>query len=327
MSSLLRPRDSGCRSRARLLPSSSDPRRSPPSVPDASESTARRGKLTSMDLRAWVDARGGIVRTTELRERGASSRQLSEAFASGALLRPRRGWAAIRTVDRALFGAAQAGVVLTCVTQAERLGLWVLERGAAHVAAHTHSGGVRMPPSPPMLVHWGRPIVPRDPASLVDPVENVLAYAAGCLPHEQAQIIWESALDKRLVELSALRCMPFRGRAVRLLNEVSPYSGSGLETVVPLRLRWLKVRIVPQAWIDGHRVDFLIGERLVLQVDGGTHVGAQRDSDIAHDARLMLSGYHVIRVSYRQVIDDWPGVQQLIMRAVAQGLHLDRARS
>jgi hypothetical protein len=33
-------------------------------------------------------------------------------------------------------------------------------------------------------------------------------------------------------------------------------------------------------------------------------------------------GYHVIRVGYQQVINEWEHVQDLIMRAVAQGLHL-----
>lgn len=107
-----------------------------------------------------------------------------------------------------------------------------------------------------------------------------------------------------------------------LLEAAQPYSDSGLETFVIPRLRWLRLRIVPQAWIRGHRVDFLIGERLVLQIDGATHIGAQRVQDNRHDAELLLMGYHVIRVGYGQVVDDWPGVQALIMRAVAQGLHL-----
>lgn len=54
---------------------------------------------------------------------------------------------------------------------------------------------------------------------------------------------------------------------------------------------------------------------------GATHVGAQRSEDIRHDAQLKLSGYHVIRVGYRQVMEHWEVVQDLIMRAVAQGLH------
>ena len=69
---------------------------------------------------------------------------------------------------------------------------------------------------------------------------------------------------------------------------------------------------------------FLIGERLVLQIDGGHHVGHQRDRDNAHDARLRLMGYHVIRVGYTQMMDDWAAVQESIMQAVARGLHRRR---
>ncbi|WP_309082499.1 endonuclease domain-containing protein [Microbacterium sp.] len=87
------------------------------------------------------------------------------------------------------------------------------------------------------------------------------------------------------------------------------------------RLRWLRVPIRIQTWIAGHRVDALIGDRLVLQIDGATHVGAQRSEDIRHDAELKLMGYHVIRVSYTQVMFEWHVVQDLIMRAIAQGLH------
>ncbi|MBM7826841.1 DUF559 domain-containing protein [Microbacterium aurum] len=79
-----------------------------------------------------------------------------------------------------------------------------------------------------------------------------------------------------------------------------------------------------RASIEGHRVDLLIGARLVLQIDGGTHVGRQREEDVAHDAALMLRGYYVICVGYTQVIERWEEVQERIMRAVAQGLHLAR---
>lgn len=109
-----------------------------------------------------------------------------------------------------------------------------------------------------------------------------------------------------------------------LLAEATAHSDSGLETLFLTRLRWLRERILPQVWIAGSPVDFLIGERLVVQIDGGHHVGAQRTRDIAHDAALMLRGYHVIRVGYDQVVNDWPAVQEVILRAIAQGLHAAR---
>ncbi|WP_292815621.1 DUF559 domain-containing protein [Microbacterium sp.] len=141
-------------------------------------------------------------------------------------------------------------------------------------------------------------------------------------PSEAALAIWESALNKRLLEPEVLRRMPLPAAARQLLERASPWSDSGLETFVVPRLLWLRLPLRRQIWIAGHRVDLLIGDRLMLQIDGGHHVGAQREEDIAHDAALCLLGYHVIRVGYAQVIDRWHEVQDLIMRAVAQRLHL-----
>ncbi len=166
--------------------------------------------------------------------------------------------------------------------------------------------------------------MPRHPGILTDPIENVLWAVAGCQPELDALAIWESALRKKSTSLEVMRRLVLPPEARRLCEIATPWSDSGLESFVPPRLRWLGLRIVAQVWIAGHRVDFLIGERLVVQIDGGTHVGAQRDQDIAHDALLALQGYHVIRVGYRQVTERWHQVQDLIMRAVAQGLHLDR---
>ncbi|MFT3799219.1 endonuclease domain-containing protein [Microbacterium sp.] len=283
-----------------------------------------------MELAEAVRSQGGVVRVRALRRRGWSERAINRAVTSGAVSRPRNGWLAAPGADPLLVASARDGVVLSCVTQAQRLGLWVLESPPRpHVAAKPTSGGVCVPRhgdtgQPMALVHWAKPVVPRDPDALVDTIENVLALTAVCLPQEEALVVWESALDRRLITLPELRRLPLRGRARELAESASPFSGSGLETLVPPRLAWLGLRIIQQAWILGHRVDFLIGDRLILQIDGGSHVGAQRTSDIEHDAELMLHGYYVIRVGYDQVVNRWPEVQALIMRAVAQGLHLAR---
>lgn len=272
-----------------------------------------------------VRRRGGITRSRALRDAGISNRELTAAVRSGALLRPRGGWIALPDADAQLVGAARAGVVLSCVTQASRLGLWVLRTDRPHVAASAHSGAVRAPRSPSgeprVSVHWGSPLVPRFPDRLEDPVENVLHLVAACQPYETALAVWESALRAQLVTPEAMARYALSARARRILADAKPFSDSGLESFVGPRLRWMRLPIVPQVWIAGHRVDFLIGERLALQIDGGHHVGAQREQDIAHDAALMLLGYHVIRVGYGQVVDRWHEVQDQIMRAVGQGLH------
>lgn len=259
------------------------------------------------------------MRTPTLARKGCSAHHVRTAIDRGELVRVRRGWVATADADPMLVGAARAGVVLTCITQARRLGLWVSpEARGLHVGAASHAGGVRRANA---LVHWGRPPVVRHPDELVDPIENVLWSIAQCMPEQVALPTWESALRKGLVALEEMSRLALPPAARHLCDIATPWSDSGLESFVPVRLRWLRLPIVPQVWIDDHRVDFLIGERLALQIDGAHHVGAQREADILHDARLTLLGFHVIRVGYFQVVDRWPQVQDLVLRAVAQGLH------
>jgi very-short-patch-repair endonuclease len=278
-------------------------------------SAAARERLLS-----YLRSEGGVVRSATAVRIGHSPHVIAAAVEAGMLTRVRRRWVALPDADPHVVSAARAGVVVSCITQARRLGLWVLDRvGPAHVAADLHAGRVSVAPG--TRVHRDAPLVPRHPDALVDPTENVLAIVARCQPFESALAIWESAMRQGLVQPASFARLPLATGARRLLEAARPFADSGLETFVPLRLRFLKLRIVAQVWIAGHHVDFLIGERLVLQIDGGHHVGRQRTSDIRHDAQLMLLGYHVIRVGYEQVIDDWPSVQHDIMRAIAQGLH------
>lgn len=263
---------------------------------------------------------GGVVRTARLRMLGISRRALESAVAAGHLIRIRRGWVATINADPVLVAAARAGVVVSCISQAERLGLWVHETPEKfHVGADPKGAGGKTERA---HVHWSRPVVPRHPDALVDPIENVLALVADCEPFEQALATWESALNKGLVTIPGLAEYQWKEVARDLLERADPFADAGTETYIRERLRWLKLRLLIQTWIAGHRVDVLIGSRLVLQIDGKHHVGAQRSEDIRHDAELRLMGYHVIRVSYQQLMHDWPAVQDLIMRAVAQGLHL-----
>lgn len=263
---------------------------------------------------------GGVVRGIRLAEAGVSWRAVAEAIDRGELVRIRRRWVALPDADPALVEAARAGVIVACVSAAVHHGLWVPRHDVSHVAAPAHAG--RVDAEDGARVHRAKALVPRHPDALVDGVANTLITVATCVPHEEALVIWESALNKGMIALSELEGLPLPGRARAVAAVAQPLSDSGLETFVIVRLRWLGVRLVPQAFLFGHRVDLLIGDRLVLQVDGSHHVGSQREEDIRHDAILMVNGYHVIRVGYRQVMHDWPQVQSLITSAIARGLHL-----
>jgi very-short-patch-repair endonuclease len=275
--------------------------------------------MVRMDaLVAFILGAGGLSRTSALMDAGFPRTAIGRAVGSGRLIAPRRGWVAVPDADPYLIAAARAGVVLTCITRAARLGLWVLAEDRPHVAARSTASRIELPRA---KVHWSRPAAPRPPDALEDGILNTLLVVAGCQPYEAALAVWESALNAALVQKEELSRLPLKPAARRLLTEASPFSDSGLETFIVPRLAWMRLPIRAQIWIHGHRVDFLIGDRLVLQIDGGHHVGRQRTEDLAHDAALMLLGYHVVRVTYPQVIDRWHEVQDLIMRAVAQGLH------
>lgn len=261
---------------------------------------------------------GGVMTAGRLRDAGVSRRTIDRALEAGRLVRIRRGWFAVPGADPHLVAAARAGVVLTCVTQARRLGLWVLDEAKPHVAAPSHAGRMEAEAA---VVHWATPLVPRHPHDLVDGIENVLVRVAVCQPFEAALATWESAFRQRLADPLLLGALPLPPAARRILSLASPFPDSGLKSFVVPRLAWTKLPIVSQIKILGHHVDFLIGERLVFQIDGGHHVGRQRSSDNAHDAELMLRGYHVIRVGFDEVVNDWPTVQSRLMRAIAQGLH------
>ncbi|WP_435743477.1 endonuclease domain-containing protein [Microbacterium sp. PMB16] len=265
-----------------------------------------------------VQDAGGVVPVATLRVAGITRHVVNRAVERNELVRVRRGWLALPDADPMLVAAAKTGVVLTCMTQAHRLGLWVLSDGSTHVAARPHAGHVAVR----ARVHWEEPAIPRPPGLLADPVENVLAIVARCQPRDTALAVWNSALQSGQTDLAMLRRLPLSRESRSLLDEATPFADSGLETMVVPRLRWLKLSLRRQIWIAGHRVDLLIGDWLVLQIDGGHHVGAQRTQDIEHDAKLLLLGFHVIRVGYVQIVERWSEVQDTIMRAIAQGLHL-----
>lgn len=272
-----------------------------------------------MSIESIVRKAGGVALTSGLVDQGISHARIKRAVRDGTLDRPSRGWVSMRGADPALVRAAEARVVLTCVTAAARRGLWDVGDDTVHVAVAPHSrpaGAIHA------RCHWSRPVVPRRPGALVDSIENVLAIVAECQPYEEALTVWESAIRRKQVAPDTMRTLLLAPRAQRILDDARPFADEGTESILFARLKWLGLPMRRQTWLLGHRVDLLIGDRLVIQVDGGHHVDQQRTSDNKHDARLRLAGYHPIRITYWQLMHEWHVVQDLILGAIARGLHL-----
>jgi very-short-patch-repair endonuclease len=69
------------------------------------------------------------------------------------------------------------------------------------------------------------------------------------------------------------------------------------------------------------RVDFVIGDRLVVEVDSEQYHTdpAKYEGDRRRDAALSILGLRVLRFSYHQIMDEWSTVDRAVMAAVARG--------
>ncbi|MGO4783435.1 endonuclease domain-containing protein [Cryobacterium sp. W22_MBD10_FK3] len=278
-----------------------------------------------MELGSWLNQQGGIAHSQQALRAGFTRFAIRRNVAEGVCTRIRRDWLALPTAPLDLSAAAALGGRVACLSVARRLELWYLPDGMNHVSM-PRNGAV--PASDTLRVHWSAGPVPVARFALVEPIENALVHVAACQPFENALVVWDSALNKNLVTQQSLARLPVRGAAARAVRDVaSGLSDSGLETLPVARLAATGIRVSQQVMLDGHKVDGLIGDRLVLQSDGFSfHSSAeQRRADIAHDRRLALLGYTVLRYDYRQILFDWARIESEILRAMAQGLHLSRA--
>lgn len=115
------------------------------------------------------------------------------------------------------------------------------------------------------------------------------------------------------------------GRAAReAIDFAGPDSESGLESLLRWRLRDAGVAMRAQVEITGvGRVDFLLGDRLILEADGAEHhaSASARHRDLLRDANAAAWGYVTLRFDYAMIVHDWPTVSAAIHGLVGVGIH------
>jgi very-short-patch-repair endonuclease len=264
----------------------------------------------------------GIAHSRDLHAEGYSPHQIRRAVDAGQLERVRRSWLLTPQCATDRRAAAEVGGRVTCVTASRRLGLWTEDAVDIHLS---------VPPTASRIarsgrkLHWGGGPVPVGRFTVEEPLLNVLFHVARCLEPADAVTVWESALRKNLVTLPQLRRTEWHSTTVTgVLRRVAVQSDSVLESRFLAIMRSCGVEVRQQVLIDGHPVDALIGERLIVQVDGFEFHSSPKDrrKDLRQDARLVLLGYTVLRFDYQQVMFDQKYVQETILNAIAQGLHL-----
>lgn len=138
------------------------------------------------------------------------------------------------------------------------------------------------------------------------------------MPREHALVIWESGIRALRLSAEEIRRVAWRTpRARELAAIITGLMDSGLETNFATRLAPWGLAIRAQVVIAGHAVDALVGDRLVVQIDGFAHhsSSADRTRDLAHDRELIARGYTVLRFSYVEVVYRWDQVERAIARA------------
>ncbi|CAN5547821.1 hypothetical protein BH10ACT6_BH10ACT6_14760 [soil metagenome] len=281
------------------------------------------------ELRALVNAYGGAVATHELHAAGFSKHQIGLEVRGGRLVRVRQGWYVSPGIHPDLVRAVRVGGRLTCGPALDLHGVWVATDGRLHVAVDRNDCQLRAPSSArrrlretdATVVHWrDGPVTSR---LIVDPVA-ALEDLCRCASPEMVAASADSVLHRDPSQRGQISEMANRvpGAFRRALLSADGVCESGTETLFWIRMRGHHPR--RQVWIPGvGRVDFLIGERLVVEIDGEQYHSDSRafEADRRRDALLSAMGYRVLRFSFRQVMKRWPEVEAAVRAAIARGDH------
>lgn len=264
----------------------------------------------------------GLYSTRLLRANGLTKHDVRRAVAAGTLTRPRRGWYATGTTPPEVITAARVGGRLTCLGALRLHGAWTLDEPELHVRV---ADGVAIGRVGRVHVHW----TPQRIGPGVDTVAEALRSAITCADLRSLVIAIDSLANRGILGTTELRAVldtTSRGRRAWALHD--PAAESGIETLVRLGLRRHRIRVATQVSIAGvGRVDFLVGQRLVIEADGydwhGDRVAFERDRE--RDRELVRRGYVVIRASYRQVTTDLDAVIVAVLAVVRRRDHQWRA--
>jgi very-short-patch-repair endonuclease len=277
---------------------------------------------------------GGVARTAFLRRAGVKRRELADAVHGGELFRPRKGLYALPTLAPDIAEALSHCGMAACVTAARAMGLWVLdepvERVHVWVRAEHRPTRVAIEPGADAesccVFHRDSAV---DPASLTSVgILHCLVQLLRCRGEETFFAALESALRQRLIgpaDRDRLRASVPSGHRW-LVDFARTDADSGLESLLRLRLHRCGLSLASQVPIPGVGiVDFVIGDCLILEADGGTHDGPARHSDRVRDAVAASLGFITLRFDYAMIVHDWPLVEAAVLSAVGRNLHRSHA--
>ena len=275
-----------------------------------------------MDIGNILRARGGIARTSSLLAAGLTRAELARSERTGAVRRIRRGWYATADVPPEVVRAVRCGGRVGCTTALHLQGVWTIRDARVHVSVDSHG---RARPTPGVVAHWRHL---DDSEYPMEGIPAALEQHARFRPLREVVVATDSALNRGLVsEAEVLASLSTSSAGRRALRHVDGASQSGLESLARLALGQRRIGVRSQVRIPGVGfVDLLIGDRLVLELDGETWHSSPADfeRDRSRDAVLVAEGYLVLRCSYRQVMETWDDIEATILTLVRRREHLWR---
>jgi len=274
---------------------------------------------------------GDLAATHELLWRGHTQMGLRNGVAEGLIVRVRTGWYSLPDLDPLSMQAARVGGRLTCVSAAVALGLWVPHHDTLelHVAVPARACQLRSRDDyrtrlsaltgGEVVVHWSD--ARREGNRLRVGIPAMIAHLAVCQDAEFTFVVAESALAKGWITRSEFdRILADLPSALRgLLKSADRNSGSGTESMFAYRMRRFGVRFRQQVQIGIDRVDFLLGDKQVVEIDSVAHHTLAENC--ARDARLGIASFRTLRFMGIQVEHDWPTVQRAVFAALSRGDH------
>ena len=265
-----------------------------------------------------------IHRRLDLLDAGLSRHDIDRAIGLGSLVRLRRGVYADAGTCEPRRRAAQHGGTLACVSAARHLGLWVLSPDdPLHVALRPHGHG-HPHDDCTCIGHWDHD---ENDRFRPPPVHGILRQIFLCRGAEEFFVALESALHARKIGRAGLDWLTKNTSAVarEAIALARRDAESGLESLVRWRLRHLGLTVRTQVRIDTvGRVDLVIGDRLIVEVDGVENHGSaeHRHRDLLRDARAAARDYITLRFDDALVVHDWETVERAIHAHVQRQLHL-----
>lgn len=257
----------------------------------------------------------GVISTGALAANGFGRSKVAAAERSGLLQRAGRGYYRLEGAPAELVAAASLGTSLTCVSAADVQGWWVLNRpDGLHLRADKSVHG------PGIHLHRGR----RSAARLVCSPSAVVLDAFRCLQPLEALVIAESAVACNAVSKAVLvsafgRPQDWRVRA--LLEGISRKTASPLEVCARYHLCSAGFSVRSEVMVDGvGRVDFLVGERLIVELDGYEfHSGrTEYRNDRARWNRATALGFITLRITAEMILRNPEEFIRLVRAALSR---------